>query len=151
MAPVPPPNRDEVERTLKAIIQNFYNLLVQSLDYQEDNNTGRDVLKQEFAKIQSNLQTLFRTASTIDIHIPPHIVKFVEEGRNPDILQRQFVEQVQKFNQKLNGRAQAYADFRDILAKDLQDAFPGMRGNLEHTVRMTGGRVPLKGVMDGVR
>ena len=56
--------------------------------------------------------------------MPPEIIEYVEEGRNPDIYTREFVELAQSRNQLLKGKADAFAAFRDALAREIQGAMP---------------------------
>ena len=73
--------------------------------------------------------------------IPPEIVQYVEEGRNPDIYTREFVEVVQKHNQLLKGRADAMAKFRDMLAREMKGAMPELGGSVKKIVEDTGGKL----------
>ena len=67
----------------------------------------------------------------------------MESSRNPDIYTREFVELVQKLNQQLKGRTKAYADFRDVLAREMMSALPDCRNDITRVVESTGGRVDL--------
>lgn len=71
--------------------------------------------------------------------VPPEIVAYVESGRNPDIYTREFAEVVQKKNQNLKGKSEAYAQFRDILAKKIITAFPELEADARRVVQNTGG------------
>jgi len=73
--------------------------------------------------------------------LPPEVISYVESSRNPDIYTREFVELVQKLNQQLRGRSQAYADFRDVLAREMMSALPECRNDVRRVVESTGGRV----------
>ena len=53
------------------------------------------------------------------MQVPPEILSYVDEGRNPDIYSREFVETVQRGNVMLKGRAQGLAGFRDALRDEL--------------------------------
>lgn len=66
-------------------------------------------------------------------------MRMVEEGRNPDIHQREFVEKTWELNQKLKGRSESYAQFRDIFAKELASAVPEMKEDVKKVVEATGG------------
>lgn len=88
-----------------------------------------------------NLLSLVQTSRRLPIGLPPEIIDYVERSRNPDIYTREFVELVQRLNQQLKGRSQAYADFRDILAKEMMTAFPDCQEEIKKTVESTGGKV----------
>lgn len=63
----------------------------------------------------------------------------MEDGRNPDIYTREFVELVQKGNQYLKGKAEAFASFRDVLAREMEGAMPEVAGEVRRVVEATGG------------
>ncbi|GLI78063.1 RNA polymerase II mediator complex subunit [Penicillium ochrochloron] len=74
------------------------------------------------------------------IQLPPEIIEYVDAARNPDIYTREFVELVQRGNQDLKGKREAFADFRDVLAREMRSAMPECRGEVDRVVAMTGGR-----------
>lgn len=81
-------------------------------------------------QLSSSLSSLSTTASTIPMHIPPDIIDYVDEGRNPDIYTREFVELVQKLNQFLKGKSEAFAGFRDVLAEEMMKSMPEMKDDI---------------------
>lgn len=48
---------------------------------------------------------------------------------------------IQRLNQQLKGRSQAYADFRDALAREMMGALPDCRDDVNKIVGSTGGKV----------
>ncbi|KAL4933683.1 mediator complex subunit NUT2 [Aspergillus undulatus] len=73
------------------------------------------------------------------IALPPEIIDYVDASRNPDIYTREFVELVQRGNQDLKGKKEAFASFRDVLAREMRSAMPEVRGEVERVVSATGG------------
>jgi len=73
------------------------------------------------------------------IQLPPEIIDYVDASRNPDIYTREFVELVQRGNQDLKGKADAFAGFRDVLAKEMISAMPECKGEVERVLKATGG------------
>ncbi|KAH8422757.1 mediator complex subunit NUT2 [Aspergillus melleus] len=71
------------------------------------------------------------------IQLPPEIIDYVDAARNPDIYTREFVELVQRGNQDLKGKQEAFASFRDVLAREMRSAMPECRGEVERVVRAT--------------
>jgi mediator of RNA polymerase II transcription subunit 10 len=88
-----------------------------------------------------NLVKLSQTAPSVHIDIPPEVTTYVEGGRNPDIFTREFVETVQRMNQMLKGRAEAYRLLQETLAKDLIEGIPELQADVGMTVKSTGGIV----------
>ncbi|KKK23336.1 hypothetical protein ARAM_006814 [Aspergillus rambellii] len=73
------------------------------------------------------------------IQLPPEIIDYVDAARNPDIYTREFVELVQRGNQDLKGKKEAFASFRDVLAREMRSAMPECRGEVDRVMRVTGG------------
>nr|KMM73188.1 hypothetical protein CPAG_09477 [Coccidioides posadasii RMSCC 3488] len=82
------------------------------------------------------------------IQLPPEIIDYVDAARNPDIYTREFVELVQKSNQELKGKMEAFASFRDVLAKEMASAMPECKKEVERVVKATGGSVDAGGTTD---
>lgn len=129
----------QIDEQLKLIVQNLYNLIVQSLDHQ--GTLTEDAMKREIQSLIQNLVLLIRTAPSLPLEIPPDIIRYVEQARNPDIYTREFVELAQAQNQRLKGKSEAFAQLRDILAKEVMTAMPEVRNEVKRVVESTGGRV----------
>ncbi|EMD90481.1 hypothetical protein COCC4DRAFT_126896 [Bipolaris maydis ATCC 48331] len=138
------PNSDsvivEVEAQLKDIVQNLYNLIVQAYDHH--GNTTQEAMKREIQSLVQNLVKLSRTAPSVHIDIPPEVMSYVENSRNPDIFTREFVETVQRMNQMLNGRIDAYRMLQEQLAWQVSNAIPELKEDVTSVVEATGGKLP---------
>ena len=73
------------------------------------------------------------------IQLPPEIIDYVDASRNPDIYTREFVELIQRGNQDLRGKKEAFASFRDVLAREMRGAMPEVRGEVDRVLAATGG------------
>lgn len=71
--------------------------------------------------------------------MPAPLVEYVENGRNPDIYTREFVELVRRMNQLARGKQRAFTRFRDALAAAVSDGMPELRADAERVVAATGG------------
>ena len=87
------------------------------------------------SQLSSSLSSLSSTSSTLQTQIPPEIIDYVEDGRNPDIYTREFVELVQKQNQYLKGKSEAFAGFRDMLAEEIVKAIPELKNEVTRRVQ----------------
>jgi hypothetical protein len=47
---------------------------------------------------------------------------------------------VQRGNQDLKGKKEAFADFRDVLAREMRSAMPEVRGEVDRVIQATGGK-----------
>jgi mediator of RNA polymerase II transcription subunit 10 len=128
MAPVK--DTSSVHHTLKDIIQSLSELQMQTHGYvPETQNLMVDKMT-DLAESLSRLQTLTspRESPQNPIHnvqVAPEIIDYVDDGRNPDIFTRDFVENVQRGNAVVNGKQQAFRDFTEIYAQALKEGLPG--------------------------
>ncbi|KAK5452461.1 RNA polymerase II mediator complex subunit [Exophiala xenobiotica] len=128
MAPVK--DTSSVHHTLKDIIQSLSELQMQTHGYvPETQNLMVDKMT-DLAESLSRLQTLTspRESPNNAIHnvqVAPEIIDYVDDGRNPDIFTRDFVENVQRGNAVVNGKQQAFRDFTEIYAQALKEGLPG--------------------------
>lgn len=76
------------------------------------------------------------------LDIPPEVTNYVESSRNPDIYTREFVELVQRTNQMLKGREEAYRFLQEQVAWQLSSAVPELKADVARVVESSGGRVP---------
>lgn len=88
------------------------------------------------------LVKLSQTAPSVHIDIPPEVTQYVESSRNPDIFTREFVETVQRMNQLLKGRHDAYRLLQETLARDFILSIPELKDDINKAVEVTGGKAP---------
>lgn len=113
--------------------------MVQVTNYDTTPRPTREVLADQIKSLSSSLQTLHTTASTTQLpSVPPELIHYVENGRNPDIYTREFVELVRRGNQTFNGKLQAFAGFRDMLARDIASAMPELRDDVDRIMEGAG-------------
>ncbi|KAI8627441.1 mediator complex, subunit Med10 [Xylariaceae sp. FL1651] len=166
MAPMPPVDHNTLEQQLKDTIQSLHNIMVQVTAYDtattapstssplpslsttpssatspaSSSRTSRDVLAAELTALSRALQTVHRTATTRTLpQVPPELVQYVDNGRNPDIYTREFVELVRRGNQLMRGKQSAFASFRDVLAGEIENAMPELRDDALRVVAATAG------------
>ncbi|KAJ6446646.1 short-chain dehydrogenase [Purpureocillium lavendulum] len=147
MAPVERLSHDELEQQLKDIIQDLYNIMVQVTTYDTTGRPSRDVLSNQVKTLSTSLQALHASAAhplAALPSVPPELLEYVENGRNPDIYTREFVELVRRGNQLMRGKAAAFASLRDVLAADMAGAMPELRDDVARVLDATGGK-PLGG------
>ncbi|KAK4106182.1 hypothetical protein N658DRAFT_460504 [Parathielavia hyrcaniae] len=148
MAPI---NSDlqNVQEDVKNVIQDLFQILVQVSNYDALGRSTRDALAQDFQTLDATLRTLHTTALTTsnngttpnntDRRIPEPLLHYVENGRNPDIYTREFVELVRRMNQLARGKARAFGGFRDVLAREMGCALPELRADVGRVLEATGG------------
>ncbi|KAF1918971.1 mediator of RNA polymerase II transcription subunit 10 [Ampelomyces quisqualis] len=128
------------EAQLKDIVQNLYNLIVQSYDHR--GGQTQEAMKREIQSLIQNLLKLSRTAPDVHVDIPPEVTNYVENSRNPDIFTREFVETVQRMNQMLKGRSDALQMLQEQIAWQLTNVIPELKDDVTRAVESSGGKVP---------
>jgi mediator of RNA polymerase II transcription subunit 10 len=123
---------------LRKIISDLYMILVKAHDFKSE---ARESLSDQIKKLIINLQELTRTSRRLPTTVPVDLIQYVEDKRNPDVYKRQIVELVMQYNQLQSGRAQAFADFRDILGREMMSAIPDMRDDVRKVLKAGGGKV----------
>ncbi|KAI9720856.1 MAG: hypothetical protein M1812_002695 [Candelaria pacifica] len=133
-----PPLLDEVEDQIRLVIHDLYKIQASAHGFQGP-ETSR-ALQDHIKTLTSHLRVLARTASPLPIQIPPEIIAYVDEGRNPDIYTREFVELAQKGNQYLKGKSEAFTSFRNALAREIEGALPELKPDVDRVIQETGGK-----------
>ena len=112
-----PPLEDQLDTRLKDVIQLLYEIQLCISGFAGPQT--RTVLINKINTLTSSLQTLSTTAAPLTVSLPPEVIDYVEDGRNPDIYTREFVESAQKLNMLLKGKSEAFCDFTDVLGEEL--------------------------------
>lgn len=88
-------------------------------------------LTQKTNQVISHLLGLTSSPFTQQFPVPIDVLSYIEDGRNPDIYTREFVEVTARTNARLKGKMLGFAKLRDILGKKLVEEFPHLKGEVE--------------------
>ncbi|KAL9047837.1 MAG: hypothetical protein Q9206_006435 [Seirophora lacunosa] len=125
---------DRVDDQIKDVIQDLFQIQAAAHGYAGP-QTQQELVRLIRTRLVGSLSTLSHDASTLQTRIPPEIIDYVDDGRNPDIYTREFVELVQKGNQYLKGKSEAFTRFRDALADEITKAWPDMKKDVESVLQ----------------
>ncbi|KAI9645942.1 RNA polymerase II mediator complex subunit [Ciborinia camelliae] len=155
MAPVNSADHNVVTTQIKNVIQDLYEIMVQVHNYDNAGRPSRETLEKSLLQLSNSLQTVNRTTlpagpptgnSQIDrvagkganlAWVPADVIHYVDNGRNPDIYTREFVELARKNNQLMRGKMQAFSGFRDVLAGEMGKVFPELEEDIKMVVEST--------------
>lgn len=154
MAPVK--DTSSVHMTIKDVIQHLSEIQIQTHGYVPDT---QDLLVDKMTDLAGSLSRLQNLTSPVvspnnhihQVQIAPEIVDYVDDGRNPDIFTRDFVENVQRGNAVINGKQQAFREFSEIYAKALKDGFPEMSKQVDRVMNNAGFDTEDKNEDDGAK
>jgi len=119
-----------IQKDLADIIETLVHLGVQIHDFQ-GTETAKLGLANNINKIVDQLRGISDRKDLQNVQIPLDIVNYVEDGRNPDIYTKEFVEVVRKLNQYLNGKSLAFQNFRDTLGASIKREFPELAEDVD--------------------
>lgn len=111
-------------------------------NYDSAGRSSREALAHDLQTLDASLLSVHRTSNTTlssQIGIPGPLLQYVEDGRNPDIYTREFVELVRRMNQLTRGKVHAFKSFRDVLAHEMDTALPELREDVKVVLEATGG------------
>lgn len=111
-------------------------------NYDSAGRSSREALAHDLQTLDASLLSVYRTSNTSlpsSIGIPGPLLQYVEDGRNPDIYTREFVELVRRMNQLTRGKVHAFKSFRDVLAHEMDAALPELRADVKGVLEATGG------------
>lgn len=126
--------------SLKDVIHNYYEVQAQVQGYVSETET-RDVLVNKMQELSQSLTRLARESSSNTItntFVPPEVVDYVDDGRNPDIYRRDLVEVVQRGNAVLNGKMNAFGSFSKTFADDVRRMSPEMAKAVDEIMGVSG-------------
>ncbi|KAI1265109.1 transcription factor subunit Med10 of mediator complex-domain-containing protein [Xylariaceae sp. FL1019] len=150
MAPMAPIDHNAIEQQLKDTIQSLHSIMVQVTSYDASgqppptpshtSRASRDVIAAELVALSRSLQAVHHISTTRALpQVPPELVQYVDNGRNPDIYTREFVELVRRGNQLMRGKQSAFASFKDVLAAQIQNAMPELKDDTVRVLEATAG------------
>lgn len=121
---------DEVKEQLKQIIETQIELGILIHDF-EATVEGKEGLLERINVLTNQFQQLNQSAYNLqNKSVPLDIIEYIENGRNPDVYTREFVELLAKQNQYVNGKMHAMNHFRNILSSQIKDAYPDLESSI---------------------
>ena len=145
-----------VDASIKDLIQQLFFLQQYISQFRNEKQSGLINQAEEVARSIGRLEDqVTRPDNPLhNVTVAPEIIDYVEDGRNPDIFPRDFVELVARGNSVMNGKQKAFKDFSKIYAKALKDNFDGLDEEVDSIMREAGlveknGKFVEKGLQNG--
>lgn len=128
-----PDTTNGVEDSMKGVIQELFTLQQHVSAFRTENQERLNHQVEEVGRSIGRLEEVVTLPNNPlnNVNVAPEIIDYVDDGRNPDIFTRDFVELVQRGNAVLNGKQKAFKDFSKIFATKLKDAFDGMDDEID--------------------
>lgn len=88
-------------------------------------------------QVVSGLSDIWEQQGIDKYPVPIDVISYIEDGRNPDIYTREFVEVTAKLNARLKGKMEGFAKLRDVLGEKLAAEFPQLKPNIDDIIERT--------------
>nr|CAG8615781.1 11831_t:CDS:2 [Entrophospora candida]CAG8622245.1 3886_t:CDS:2 [Entrophospora candida] len=130
LAPSPTPQsnghsdpRSQLETTLESLINRLWDITVKLNEYDNHQN------KQSLTNSLVDLATLYERVNMLQekikqIDVPINVIDSIDEGKNPDIYMRDYVEEVMIEHMSVINKNDAVMDFKDLVLNQLGEIFP---------------------------
>ncbi|KAK9761151.1 RNA polymerase II mediator complex subunit [Basidiobolus ranarum] len=114
-------SRKGLELRLKELVESLLEIGITAYDFQAESG---DLLNQRIGDLVNSYSQLNELKDSIDIQVPFDVLSFIEDGKNPDLFTREYVERLAAESHFTNGKIEAMKDFRGILENELNQTFP---------------------------
>lgn len=121
---------------LQGLIESFIELGVLVHDNQ-GTQQSHTALTHKTNQVISQLSSLTDSGFTHQYPIPVDVISYIEDGRNPDVYTREFVEVTAKSNARLKGKMLGFQKLRDVLGDKLGKEFPELGSAIEDIKKRT--------------
>lgn len=124
-----------------SIIESFVELGVSIYDFPGTPEATKGMI----TNLQRNVDRLYKLnvrsndpqSGLSKVDIPLEVVQYIEDGRNPDIYTREFVEAIRRSNQYQRGKMHGLKQLRDSLADKIVDEFPELQKPVDDIIKRT--------------
>lgn len=123
---------------LQSLVDSLIELGVMVHDY-PGTQQSHTALMHKTNQVVSLLSGLTHSPFAQQYPIPVDVINYIEDGRNPDIYTREFVEVTAKTNARLKGKMLAFRKLRDVLGDKLVQEFAHLEPGVKDITRRTGG------------
>ncbi|KAL7747742.1 RNA polymerase II mediator complex subunit [Sorochytrium milnesiophthora] len=108
--------------SLTKTVETLYKLAETTLDFDDDSQATLD---QHIADYLGELAAADQLCQSLDdIYVPVEVIQRVENGENPDVFTKNYMERLAAENQFTNGKIQSLKDFKSILLRQMDEMFP---------------------------
>lgn len=125
---------------LRDVITSLYNIQQHIHQYSSSNQPQLHSRVEQLAHSLAHVESLLsRPDNPVrEIKIAPEVIDYVEDGRNPDIYTRDFVELVLRGNALMLSKQNGMRSFSKIFAKKLKEGLEGLDGEVDLVMENAG-------------
>ncbi|CAN6622055.1 mediator of RNA polymerase II transcription subunit 10 [Trichomonascus vanleenenianus] len=121
---------------LRQIIETEIELGIMIHDFQGTPESKEGLLSRVRTLVEE-MEALNVSTSELPHQVPLDVVEYIENGRNPDVYTREFVELLAKQNQYVKGKQDAMKEYRNAVANEIKTAYPDLETVVNQVVERT--------------
>ncbi|SCV00801.1 LAMI_0G07382g1_1 [Lachancea mirantina] len=129
------------EQQVASVIESFIELGISIYDFPGTPEATQGMvtnLRRNVDRLhQINRQSNDPTSQLNKVSIPMDVMQYIEDGRNPDVYTRDFVEAIRRSNQYQRAKMHGLKQLRDKLAEKVIEEFPDMEETVQDIIRRT--------------
>ncbi|SCU93984.1 LANO_0E05358g1_1 [Lachancea nothofagi CBS 11611] len=129
------------EQQIGSVIESFIELGVSIYDFPGTSEATQGMmtnLKRNVDRLRNlNRQGNDPNSQLNNFHVPLEVVQYIEDGRNPDVYTRDFVEAIRRSNQYQRAKMNGIKQLRDKLAGKIAEEFPDLQASVADILKRT--------------
>jgi mediator of RNA polymerase II transcription subunit 10 len=87
--------------------------------------SSQHILNQKIKNIVTDLQEINKLKDTVkDVQIPVEVLKYVDEGKNPHLFTKDYIDKAMTKNQEVKGKIDSFKKFKAKMLLELNRHFP---------------------------
>lgn len=119
------------------LIESFIELGVLIHDNQGTTQSNQATINKLNQLISQLKETCNNNEELKDFPIPIDVISYIDDGRNPDIYTREFIEVNAKNNAQLKGKMNGFKKLRDVFGEKLKLEFPELTNSVDNIIERT--------------
>ncbi|SCU96137.1 LAME_0F15038g1_1 [Lachancea meyersii CBS 8951] len=129
------------EQQVGSIIESFIELGVSIYDFPGTSEAAQGMMTNLHRNVE-RLRNLNKKGNDPEsqlnnFQVPMEVVQYIEDGRNPDVYTRDFVEAIRRSNQYQRAKMNGLKQLRDRLAEKIVAEFPDMQDSVTDILHRT--------------
>ncbi|SCU98649.1 LAFA_0G19350g1_1 [Lachancea sp. 'fantastica'] len=129
------------EQEIGSIIESFIELGVSIYDFPGTSEAAQGMmtnLQRNVDRLRGlNCKSNDPESQLANFQVPMEVLQYIEDGRNPDVYTRDFVEAIRRSNQYQRAKMNGLKQLRDSLAEKIVAEFPDMQDSVKDILQRT--------------
>jgi len=113
--------RQQIEQSLETIIENLRRFTITIEEYSSE---SQSLIFEKINSLIKDYEQLDGVKNLYDVHVPFEIFDFIDQGKNPDLYIKTYLENCLRANEQTKGKIEAIEAYKNELDAQLSQLFP---------------------------